>query len=101
EGFTFAPALDQHGGARTDERLQVLLPEPFGYREERREPRGLLRLGHVVGKTQRRRVGPHRVLEAEDAVVVDATYQLERCVEVGFGFAGKPDDDVRRQREPG
>ena len=49
----------------------------------------------------RRRVGPRRVLEPEEADEADLAHQGEGRREVVLGLAREADDDVRREGDPG
>src|SRR5262249_49417185 len=55
---------------------------------------GFFLVGDGVGALERRGIGTRRVLKGEHTVVADFVEQRKSLFEVGFGFAGKSDDDV-------
>ena len=63
------------------------------------KPLGLFRFWNRVDHGERGRVGPRRVLETEDAIVLHFCKKVHGLNEVGGGFAGKADDDVGRYRD--
>ena len=55
----------------------------------------------LVGQVGRRGAGAGAVDEREGGVEADLVDQLQRGVKIGIGFAGKADDEVRRQGDVG
>ena len=56
------------------------------------------RVGDLVGQVGGRGAGPARIDEGEALVEAHVLDQLHGLLEVGVGFAGEPDDEVRADR---
>ena len=94
-------SLDQHVDRAPDEPFGPFAPTALDDLHQALHPFHLDPVRDLVG--QRRRRGPpaRREHERERAVIADLLRRRERLLEVRFGLAGKPDDDVRRQRAVG
>ncbi len=55
-------------------------------------------LGDLIPQFERRRVGPPRILEAENRVEPHFVEQPQRRLQVLLALAGKPHDDIGRDR---
>ena len=65
------------------------------------KPRGLHRLGHLVGHRRARRAGPAAVLEGEGRGEAHLVDQPHGVVEVGVALSREADDEVGGQRKVG
>ncbi len=58
-------------------------------------------MGDVIRPRRRRRAGTRTIDEAVGLVEADRLDQLQGIAEIGFGFTGKPDDEIRGKAEIG
>ena len=87
--------------ARADER-DVLLPGQAAHqRHQALQPLAGDVVRHGVLEAGRGRPLPRRILERVGVVEADFLDERQGLLEVLFGLAGEPDDDVGRERDPG
>src|ERR1017187_9851555 len=88
------PAFHQHFQDAADE-LSVA-PDLNGALPllENQQAALLLFVRDAVRHVQRGGIGPRRVFEAEEGIVLDLIQQVEGLLEIGIGLAGEADDDI-------